>query len=509
MIRKNVGSMKTAKANTITSNIQQQPAVQERKAYFFQLKEGGDVFSSFGKRSDSPLSVAPEPPPFFSGAGIQAKPASKVSQHLSLQSSNSGIPQIQRGILDIFGGKCCNRSPDGAEWALLDDGSWHQLQSGDCTGTTQDCNGMTCGGGFYHVRNLETGTCSTPRVDDAVFTPRRWTPAEPNRSNAKSPVDCGAGSNYPPGFRYDGDSEPSEGEARCEPDRIAGAVNSDRIIRLAWTFDDGPHSVFSDEAAAAVGGFSGTTWFVVRRALEEQGQDGIRRLQRIQDQEGGEIGLHFERSWFPGQSGSFDNIDAAMAAVLDFKALLERNNIIVNFVRPHGGLISELTAYFVSLGISNSTDSNPPYIANKLARRAIGAHVRNAREPQNQQERSAYQIVERDVNKMREQFQSMQLHLWAGSNSGPEMNAQSWEAESGIHDTFVDTFNSLAQGRSFPRSLVILAHDTSEEYVNKVKEATQKAEEAASGNNIKVEYYTLSKLYHCLRGQPPEQVRPE
>ena len=123
--------------------------------------------------------------------------------HVLQQGSGATTPRIQRTDWGVLGGTCCNRSPDGEEWALVGAGVWDRLPSGQCTDTTTDCNGMTCGGGFYYVDNLQTGTCRTPRHDDATFRPRRWTPGRP-RSGAQSPTARGSTQgDTPTGYQYD------------------------------------------------------------------------------------------------------------------------------------------------------------------------------------------------------------------------------------------------------------------------------------------------------------------
>ena len=61
----------------------------------------------------------------------------------------------------LLGGKCCNSSK-GDEWVLVGDGAWRKLKPGECTGAFEDCDGMTCGGGFYYVSNLEGGNYAHP-----------------------------------------------------------------------------------------------------------------------------------------------------------------------------------------------------------------------------------------------------------------------------------------------------------------------------------------------------------
>ncbi len=62
---------------------------------------------------------------------------------------------------------------------------------------------MTCGGGFYHVDNMQTGTCSTPRNDDATFAPRRWTPGSAGAGATSPTAEGSTGGDTPPNYVYD------------------------------------------------------------------------------------------------------------------------------------------------------------------------------------------------------------------------------------------------------------------------------------------------------------------
>jgi RHS repeat-associated protein len=108
-------------------------------------------------------------------------------------------------------GRCCNRS-EGDEWALVaegeDCGKWRKLGPGECVGGyfgDLDCEGMTCGGGFYYVGVEHTGTCKTPGCDKWPYTTeRRWTPSKSD-SNARSPRMRGAcpdEGDIPPDYEY-------------------------------------------------------------------------------------------------------------------------------------------------------------------------------------------------------------------------------------------------------------------------------------------------------------------
>jgi RHS repeat-associated protein len=104
-------------------------------------------------------------------------------------------------------GRCCNTSGE-PEWVLVAEGEgageWEQLESGECVGSwfnDFDCEGMTCGGGFYEV-GLLTGTCATPGCDSWPFSDGRWEP-DGGDSGAASPEGRGSGDgNFPPGYDY-------------------------------------------------------------------------------------------------------------------------------------------------------------------------------------------------------------------------------------------------------------------------------------------------------------------
>ncbi len=101
-------------------------------------------------------------------------------------------------------GRCCNDS-DSDEWAL-EGGSWTKLAPGDCTGILGDCDGMTCGGGFYYVSALEWVSCVTPGCDSPPYDNRRWEPGGAGDPGARPPGGPGGrGSrqgNTPPGYTY-------------------------------------------------------------------------------------------------------------------------------------------------------------------------------------------------------------------------------------------------------------------------------------------------------------------
>jgi len=127
------------------------------------------------------------------GRFLTRAPLPPALEHPYVYSSNNPVNHIDpRGERDWgpLGGRCCNKS-NGDEYALVN-GKWILLKPGKCTGFMQDCDGMTCGGGFYWIGFLDRfATGKTPGHDHKKYAKRRWTPTEKG-PEAKSPCDRGS-----------------------------------------------------------------------------------------------------------------------------------------------------------------------------------------------------------------------------------------------------------------------------------------------------------------------------
>ncbi len=83
------------------------------------------------------------------------------------------------------GGKCCNSS-DVPQLCIVGDGGKKNLDPGECSTFWEDCDGMTCGGGFTKVSNMGAVYCVQtdadiwPHVDNRTPWPfpkyDRWSP---------------------------------------------------------------------------------------------------------------------------------------------------------------------------------------------------------------------------------------------------------------------------------------------------------------------------------------------
>jgi len=128
-------------------------------------------------------------------------------------------------------GRCCNYSSE-YEWILitgLDDDDpceWQRIAPGACAGGRDtDCEGMTCGGGFYKIPGIFGGQCVTPGRDSWPFTGYRWLPPDNacGDAGADGPSDrCGDDfTSLPPGYPWG----PRPGKT-CPPTPVPVVVTS-------------------------------------------------------------------------------------------------------------------------------------------------------------------------------------------------------------------------------------------------------------------------------------------
>ncbi|MEE8294892.1 MAG: polysaccharide deacetylase family protein, partial [Sphingomonadales bacterium] len=372
----------------------------------------------------------------------------------------------------------------------------------------------TCGGGFYKVDNILGGACRTPREDSWWFESRRWIPGGQVEGALSPKQVVSTATNKPPGYTYD-----------TPPYEVGGDTTSFKIIKIAWTFDDGP--VGKTEAMRKSLGLTHATWYIMFNEIMNNEKKNIEDLKEIQ-KSGGEIAIHsFHKddshvAWFPmSTKGSYRDIEAAMNDLAIFKTYLTGKELKVKFVRLPFGLITELSQYLADQGVYSEEKTKRLTIAKQIIKGAYeGSEVGALK-------------VKTDFEFMKTKINGLGLHLWGGSrNNGREISYQSWEAEtSGVPSRADDTTTEVSEARkkqqlSVPakdkdkagrfegivnkvatggrsHSLVILAHETTQEDVDAVKVDKDKMEEYATSKKVKIEYYTMSGLYKALRGTEP------
>jgi Domain of unknown function (DUF4157) len=290
------------------------------------------------------------------------------------------------------------------------------------------------------------------------------------------------------------------------PLRVAGRNPPDapyKIIRLAWTLDDGP-TAFTQTMRRSLGTAPGT-WFIMRSKLGagsvlDDKLEGLRRLQAS----GHEIGIHAmhptidHHAWFPVRVNdkvpqAYSTTAAAMRDLEAFATLLRGASLRVSFGRIPGGAITEVASYLASLGESGAEDK---------AREIIEGRAPVSASPAARRVASEFQSVLSTLT-------SLGVHLWGGGAGTREVAAQSWEAESsgsGLTDDVTGRFQGMVDEFSQvhrERSLIILAHDTNQPNAEEVGRDIAQMESYAATNGVRVEYYRLSDLYRVVRHQEP------
>lgn len=222
-------------------------------------------------------------------------------------------------------------------------------------------------------------------------------------------------------------SKPAEEKKEeCEaPKYISGDLNSVNIIRIAWTFDDGPHK-FTKKMEEIIGKKENNkvkekipgTWFIARHEINTDTDNKLKALKAKQDS-GHEIGIHSIHpkehiSWFQqsGKGVEYKKIDDALGDLEAFLKLLSGAGIKVKFVRLPYGLFTELTWYLKKLGNKKPEEN---------ARKIIGGDKADG---------EGVKDVENDFNKMKAKLGELNLHLWSGEEGNRETGLQSWQAES-------------------------------------------------------------------------------
>jgi hypothetical protein len=286
----------------------------------------------------------------------------------------------------------------------------------------------------------------------------------------------------------------------------AAAAAGHKVVRLAWTVDDGPTPLTPGMSAALSP--RAATWFIMSNQLgtgtaRTTALSGLVSRQRAGD----EIGIHSmhptvpHSAWFPINLGAsvpkgYTTTAAAMVDLTSFTNELRTAGLQVHFGRMPGGELSEVKKYVEDQGGAPSTSES-------VAQALITGTTPPTPAPP---------TVATDVALVMATLRTLNLHLWGGSATGPEVTRTTWEAESSgvasrtndIVTRFKGVVDQLATGhRTRPGSFVILAHDTTSADVTQATTNISAMESYATSQGVRVEYYRMADLYQLLRGTPP------
>lgn len=279
-----------------------------------------------------------------------------------------------------------------------------------------------------------------------------------------------------------------------------------KIVRLAWTVDDGPTPLTPGMSAALSP--RAATWFIMSNQLGT----GTARTNSIaqlvtRQNAGDEIGIHSmhptigHAAWFPINLGTavpkaYNTTQDAMNDLTAFTGELRGAGLNVHFGRMPGGELSEVKKYVEQEGGSTST-----------SRTAAQALLSGTTPPA-----GTPAVVTTDVALVMSTLRTLNLHLWGGSASGAEVTTNTWEAESSgvpqrtddVVRRFTGVVDALANGsRTRPGSFIILAHDTTQADVTQAGANITAMENYAVSNGVRVEYYRMGDLYQIVRGTAP------
>ena len=311
---------------------------------------------------------------------------------------------------------------------------------------------------------------------------------------------------------------------------FAGDLDGRKTVLVAWSFDDGP--VEHTDTLASKLGINNVTWFIVKKNMLSVGgwEENLKRYKGFQDA-GGEIGLHAQHKtvdhivWFPASKATrytcYDSIETAMAEMKQFKDELAAAGIHSNMTRMPGGLYSQLLAYAKHLGFGGKSS--------KVVRALMkGDSFESLGTTGSAKQKNLFAKIEADYKTLKSSLKEMKLLLWGGSRDPDLIGQTSWEAESSgslsLHDTITYSVTHLAQrqrrysnykGRyagkfekladrmkdGERRSWVILAHDTSKANIDAVLQDKSTMEAHARKTGVKIEYVTMSTLFHRLTGE--------
>ena len=286
----------------------------------------------------------------------------------------------------------------------------------------------------------------------------------------------------------------------------SASAAGDKVVRLAWTVDDGPTPLTPGMSAALSP--RAATWFIMSNQLGSgtARTNSIQQLVRRQTA-GDEIGIHSmhptvaHAAWFPINLGTavpkaYNTTQDAMNDLTSFTGELRTAGLNVHFGRMPGGELSEVKKYVEQEGGSTST-------SNTAARALLSGATPPSGTPA---------VVSTDVALVMSTLRTLNLHLWGGSATGAEVTSNTWEAESSgvpartndVVRRFTNVVDALANGsRTRPGSFIILAHDTTQADVTEAGANIQTMENYAVGKGVRVEYYRMGDLYQIVRGTPP------
>ena len=308
---------------------------------------------------------------------------------------------------------------------------------------------------------------------------------------------------------------------------VGGDPNGKKTVLISWTFDDGPVPVTDDFREDFE--VEHTTFFIVKSNMLNQtgGWNANIKQYKAWIKQGATVGIHAQHPtidhirWFPAKKNAYSSIEEAMKDLKTFKKELNKEGIYPKFVRPPGGLASQLENYAKYLDFSDVTSIRNSIIA--------GKGFESLSLPKTQKDN--YNKIAKDYTYLKTSLEQMSLFLWKGTVNPNQISPQSWQAASsgkaGMNDNVTKHLSEKNKRKSselkyagkFERlvdkmkdgetkSLVILAHDTSI-HTTEVLKDKEVMEKYAKENGVRVEYANLSELFKKVTGKDADKTTPD
>ena len=312
---------------------------------------------------------------------------------------------------------------------------------------------------------------------------------------------------------------------------VGGDPNGKKTVLISWTFDDGPVPVTDDFREDFE--VEHTTFFIVKSNMLKQtgGWDANIKQYKAWIKQGATVGIHAQHPtidhilWFPASGvtsyKNYESIEKAMEDLKTFKKELNKEKIYPRFVRPPGGLASQLESYAKYFKLSDVTSIRNAIIA--------GKGFESLSLPKTQKDN--YNKIAKDYTYLKTSLEQLGLFLWKGTVNPNQINPQSWQAASsgtaGMDDDITYHLSvkkerektGLKQSGKFEKlvdkmkdgetkSLVILAHDTSAHTTEALKDK-EVMEKYAKDNGVRIEYVNLSELFKKVTGKDADKTTPD
>ncbi len=291
---------------------------------------------------------------------------------------------------------------------------------------------------------------------------------------------------------------------------VGGDPKGDKIMRVAWTIDDGPSGTNTEKMRGitkentGVQGLKNVTWYVQRNKLKT---DNDYKLVKDRQDEGGEIAIHSfspeedHSTWFPisAKAVTFTSqTDPTKTSkpygtpyegktegdiikdLTTFKEDLEKRLFRVRFVRLPGGLISELFAYAKTLELTGEKKDIEPILMSilqgkdypknafdfgleqkpepdkKAGTKAEQEQKAKAEEKRKQEIRdgrkTAANLIKKDFQILKAGLNALNLIEWSGSDDPNILERQSWQSEtSGVAGRNDNTTKVVSEARKDPK----------------------------------------------------------